>query len=139
MSMAKIMVVDDDNDVRIVASRGLRQAGHEVIESESGLDCLEKLEDGMRPDLIFLDVMMPRNDGWAICRKIKTNDIFKDIFICMLTVRDTSEDIKKSLEVAGAEWHICKPELVETVDFFMTTKTSAFYNNFNSDFFTKNL
>jgi CheY-like chemotaxis protein len=60
---------------------------------------LEKLEDGMRPDLIFLDVMMPRNDGWAICRKIKTNDIFKDIFICMLTVRDTSEDIKKSLEV----------------------------------------
>ncbi len=140
--MANIIVVDDDHDFRIIASRGLSKAGHEVIESDSGYDCLEKLEIAIYPDLIFLDIMKPHMNGWDICHKIKTDDKFKNIFICMLTVRDTSEDIKKSLEVVGADWHISKPvtisKLVETVDFIMVTKNSAFYDDFQSDFFTKN-
>ena len=141
--MAKIMLVDDNKEVRIVAGRGLIRAGHEVIESESGFDCLEKLKSGMHPDLIFLDVMMPEMHGWEVCSMIKTDAALKDIVVCMLTVKDSNEDIKKSLSEVGAEWHLSKPvpisKIVETVDFLLITKDSTFHSSSTSDFFTRNL
>lgn len=103
------MVVDDETDVRKVIGSMLKKEGYEVIESKGGRDCLEKLIKGERPDLIILDVMMPVMDGWEVSRLIKSNEVLKDIPICMLTVKNTTMDALMSLESAHANWHVNKP------------------------------
>jgi CheY-like chemotaxis protein len=141
--MTTIMVVDDNSDVRAVSSKGLRATGHEVRECTSGLDCLKKVEDGVLPEIIFLDVMMPFMDGWEVCRKIKTDDNFRGIIIYMLILKNSPDDISKSLEEVGAEWHLTKhisiSKLKDNVDFLLTLKDSMFFNTFKGDFHSKNL
>jgi CheY-like chemotaxis protein len=140
--MPRIMIVDDDSDIREVACQALGAAGHEVIEAKSGLDCLSKLKSEVNPDLIFLDIMMPIMDGWEVCRRIRANEALSKIKVCMFTVRDSAEDLSKSLEKIGAEWHLTKPvsikKLLETVDFLLTLDDSAYFDNFANDFYTVN-
>ena len=124
--MAKIMVVDDDSMIRNLVRMLLEEKGYEVMESENGLDCLEKLIEGERPDLILLDVMMPKMDGWEVSRRIKTNEVLKDIPICMLTAKTTTMDALMSLESAHADWHLNKPIskniLIQTVEWILSGK-----------------
>lgn len=124
--MAKIMVVDDDPMIRNLVRMLLEEKGYEVMESENGLDCLEKLIEGERPDLILLDVMMPKMDGWEVSRRIKTNEVLKDIPICMLTAKTTTMDALMSLESAHADWHLNKPIskniLIQTVEWILSGK-----------------
>jgi two-component system OmpR family response regulator len=121
--MARIMVVDDNPDVRMVTSMTLEADGHEVIESDNGLDCLAKLETGKKPDIILLDVMMPDLDGWAVANKIKVNEELKNISICMLTCKNTYDDALTSIDSAKADWHLNKPvsikTLIKTVDWLL--------------------
>ncbi len=107
--MTKIMIVDDDTAIRQILRKILEGEGYTVIESKNGLECLEMLVDGERPDLILLDVMMPKMDGWEVSRKIKSNEALRDIRICMLTAKTTTMDALMSLESAHAEWHLNKP------------------------------
>ena len=124
--MAKIMVVDDDPMIRNLVRMLLEEKGYEVMESENGLDCLEKLIEGERPDLILLDVMMPKMDGWEVSRRIKTNEVLKDIPICILTAKTTTMDALMSLESAHADWHLNKPIskniLIQTVEWILSGK-----------------
>jgi len=124
--MAKIMVVDDDSMIRNLVRMLLEEKGYEVMESENGLDCLEKLIEGERPDLILLDVMMPKMDGWEVSRRIKTNEVLKDIPICILTAKTTTMDALMSLESAHADWHLNKPIskniLIQTVEWILSGK-----------------
>ena len=76
--MSKIMFVDDELDVLDMTEQILLKEGHEVIIASNGTECLEILKNE-KPDLILLDVMMPKIDGWTVCKKIKTNKETKDI------------------------------------------------------------
>ncbi|NOZ59591.1 MAG: response regulator [Euryarchaeota archaeon] len=116
--MAKILIVDDEPDIRFIARKILEKAGHSVIEAESGASCLQRLEDE-HFDLILLDVVIPDSDGWEVCRRIKVNGKTKHIPVVMFTVRAQEEDVERSRE-CGAEAHISKPfeirELLRTVE-----------------------
>lgn len=104
----KIMIVDDETNIRFVLRKMLEKDGYEVIEARNGKEGLELLARE-RPDLILLDVMMPVMDGWETCAKIKNNERTRDITISMLTVKKSHEDKISSLEESLADWHISKP------------------------------
>lgn len=106
--MAKIMVVDDEADMRFMVRKILENEGHEVIEAEAGKVALEKLKE-VKPDLILLDVMMPGLDGWEVCKQIRENKETENITVTMLTVKSTDEDKVTSFDDGLADWHISKP------------------------------
>jgi CheY-like chemotaxis protein len=116
--MPTIMLVDDDEDIRFILGMMLEKEGYNVVKVENGEECLKNFE-AVRPDLILLDITMPRIDGWEVCRQIKEMMTTIPIPISMLSARKTEEDIKKSLEYAHADAHIKKPidknELLNTI------------------------
>jgi len=120
--MAKIMVVDDESDMRFMVRKILENEGHEVIEAESGNIALEKLKE-VKPDLIILDVMMPGLDGWDVCKKIRENKETENIIVTMLTVKSTDADKVASFDEGLADWHISKPfkknRFVKTVNWLL--------------------
>jgi len=105
--MAKILLVDDEPEIRYIARRMLEKVGHEVSEACDGEECLQKLK-AEKPDLILLDVMMPGLKGWEVCRRIKAEDRTRSIPVVMFTVRTSEEDLEESRK-CGAEGHINKP------------------------------
>jgi DNA-binding response OmpR family regulator len=120
IGVSKIMVVDDEVKILGIVRELLQEEDYEVMVADSGKMCLEILEN-KKPDLILMDVMMPHMDGWETVKKIKEDESNKDIKISMLTVKSTSDDMVKSLEDVGADWHLTKPinrtKLIEAVDF----------------------
>jgi CheY-like chemotaxis protein len=115
--VAKILVIDDEPQLRVIVRMMLEKAGHQVTEAGDGEEGLKLLEKDL-PDLILLDVMMPGPSGWEVCHKIKGSRKLRDIPLVMFTVRSGEEDEERS-RVCGAEAHINKPfdmeELLETV------------------------
>lgn len=116
--MSIINVVDDDESTRFMLRLILEREGYDVVEAESGEECLEKV-DHLKPDLILLDITMTGIDGWEVCRQIKERMPNIRLPISMLSARKTKEDIKRSIEYAHADAHIKKPidrkELLDTV------------------------
>ncbi len=121
--MVKIMTVDDEEKIRHIVRKMLESQGHEIMEAESGKQCLEILENE-KPDLILMDILMPEMDGWDVVKEIKKDKANKDILISMLTVTSLDEDRVKILVNSGADWHIEKPvtkdKLVRTVNWLLT-------------------
>jgi DNA-binding response OmpR family regulator len=100
----KILVVDDDRVLADVVAFTLRREGFQVVQAHDGQMALERwLED--QPDLIVLDVNLPKLDGFAVCRRIREQS---DIPIILLTVRDEEDDIVKGLGF-GADDYVTKP------------------------------
>jgi len=120
--MAKILLVDDEPEIRFLTRMMLEKAGYEVIEARDGDECWMKLNEE-KPDLILLDIMMPGDDGWVVCRKIKGAKETKDIPVVMFTVRTSENSVKKSMEYAHADAQIDKPfdmkELLNVVKGFL--------------------
>jgi two-component system alkaline phosphatase synthesis response regulator PhoP len=105
--MAKILVVDDENlMVRMVQIR-LEASGYEVITACDGEEGLKKAKKE-NPDLIILDIMMPKMDGHEVCRLLKADERYERIPIIILSAKTQKSDIDKSLK-AGAEAHVTKP------------------------------
>ncbi len=104
---AHILVVDDDEIIRIAASESLTEAGFQVTEAENGIQALQVLED-IRPDIILLDVMMPEMDGFATARAVRQRAGFEMIPILIMTALDDLESINRAYE-AGATDFITKP------------------------------
>ncbi|RMF91657.1 MAG: response regulator [Methanobacteriota archaeon] len=100
--MAKILIVDDEENIVILTSRIPKRNGYAVVAATDGSECLRILEQE-KPDLILLDVMMPGDDGWVICRKIKENKKTRDIPVAMFTVRTSEDSVERSLECAEAQ------------------------------------
>jgi CheY-like chemotaxis protein len=113
-----ILVVDDEEDILFILKNVLVKKGYSVREAYSGEECLEILKKE-KPDLIFMDIMMPGIDGWEAARKIKSDPKTKDIPISMLSVKSDPEDFKRSREYAGADDHLSKP-----VDFNLLLDTA---------------
>ena len=108
---ARILVVEDDPSIREVAAIGLRAAGFDVDTAADGLAGLDRFKHG-RPDLVLLDVMLPRMDGLELCREIRRESTTP---VVMLTARGDTIDVVVGLE-AGADDYVKKPfEMPELV------------------------
>ena len=103
----RILIVDDDDDMRIVTRKVLNGLGHQFYEANSGVEAL-KLARTLRPDLVILDVMMPGVDGYEICYLIKTDPELQHTRVIMLTVRDQKADISFG-HGAFADAYLIKP------------------------------
>jgi twitching motility two-component system response regulator PilG len=104
---AKVMVIDDSNTIRRSAEIFLQQAGCEVILAEDGFDALAKITDH-RPDLIFVDIMMPRLDGYQTCALIKKNSRFRETPVIMLSSKDGLFDRARG-RLVGSDEYLTKP------------------------------
>src|SRR5215468_2563264 len=104
MTSARIMIVDDDPQIRRVLRTALVAQGYEVVDARNGDEALEKLRDE-KVDLVILDMNMPGMGGVETCRSIRSTS---DISIIMLTVRDAESDKVEALD-AGADDYITKP------------------------------
>lgn len=103
----KILVVDDEDNIRELVKFNLQKADYEVVEAMDGAQALELVE-AEQPDLIVLDLMLPKIDGLEVCKKIKGNDRTMGIPIIMLTARVDEIDKIIGLEM-GADDYITKP------------------------------
>lgn len=117
----KIMVIDDSKTIRRTAETLLKKTGCEVITAEDGFEALAKIIE-QKPDLIFVDIMMPRLDGYQTCSLIKNNPLFKATPVIMLSSKDGLFDRAKG-RIVGSEQYLTKPftkdELLATVRQFV--------------------
>lgn len=103
----KVLVIDDSNTIRRSAELFLREAGYDVILAEDGFDALAKISDH-RPRVIFVDIMMPRLDGYQTCALIKRNPALKSIPVIMLSSKDGVFDRARG-RLAGSDRYLTKP------------------------------
>ncbi|XZG70773.1 twitching motility response regulator PilG [Chitinibacteraceae bacterium HSL-7] len=103
----KVMVIDDSNTIRRSAEIFLGQAGCDVILAEDGFDALAKITDH-QPDVIFVDVMMPRLDGYQTCALIKKNPRYKATPVIMLSSKDGLFDRARG-RMVGSDEYLTKP------------------------------
>jgi len=109
----KVMVIDDSNTIRRSAEIFLVQAGCKVILAEDGFDALAKIAD-QQPDVIFVDIMMPRLDGYQTCALIKKNARFATTPVIMLSSRDGLFDRARG-RMVGSDAYLTKPFTKETL------------------------
>ena len=103
----KVMVIDDSKTIRRSAETLLKKAGCEVLTAENGFEALPIINT-QHPDILFIDIMMPRLDGYQTCSLVKSNPKFSDIPIVMLSSKDGLFDRAKG-RVVGAEAYLTKP------------------------------
>ncbi|MEX1265856.1 MAG: twitching motility response regulator PilG [Woeseia sp.] len=107
MNGLKILVVDDSKTIRRTAETLLSKEGCQVFTAIDGFDALSKIADH-QPDLIFVDIMMPRLDGYQTCSLIKHNKVFKDTPVVMLSSKDGLFDRARG-RIVGSEQYLTKP------------------------------
>ena len=105
--MAKILIAEDERDIRDLVAFTLRFAGYEVVAAANGEEAVE-LASKENPDLILMDVRMPRMTGYDACRILKANPKMKDIPVVFLSAKGQESEIQTGLEV-GAEEYLLKP------------------------------
>ena len=103
----KVMVIDDSKTIRRSAETLLRKFGCEVITAIDGFEALAKIAEH-KPDIIFIDIMMPRLDGYQTCALIKNNQNFKATPVIMLSSKDSIFDRARG-RIVGSEKYLTKP------------------------------
>jgi twitching motility two-component system response regulator PilG len=103
----KVMVIDDSKTIRRTAETLLKKAGCEVITANDGFEALSKITD-QNPDVIFIDIMMPRLDGYQTCALIKNNHIYKNTPVILLTSKDGLFDRARG-RIVGSDQYLTKP------------------------------
>jgi two-component system cell cycle response regulator DivK len=125
----RILIVDDNQDSRELVVKVLKNKGYEMIEATDGEEAIEKAV-GERPDLILLDISIPKLDGYEVTRRLKSRDEFKETPIVALTAHAMKGDRAKALE-AGCEGYISKPinirELPDQVKSYLRGKWESIY------------
>jgi DNA-binding response OmpR family regulator len=101
--MAKILFIEDDPLINKIYSTRLKADGHDVFSAENGEDGLKMVYDVM-PDIIVLDVMMPRVDGFAVLEKLRADDRFKNKPILMYSNLNNEEEIKRAKQMGVTEF-----------------------------------
>ena len=103
----KVMIIDDSKTIRRTAETLLKKAGCEVITATDGFEALSKITD-QNPDVIFIDIMMPRLDGYQTCALIKNNHIYKNTPVILLTSKDGLFDRARG-RIVGSDQYLTKP------------------------------
>jgi DNA-binding response OmpR family regulator len=108
--VSKILVVDDEAHIRLLIEQTLEELedqGVEIITSDNGIDALETIKTE-KPQLVFLDVMMPKMNGFDVCQMVKQQLKMSDVYIALLTAKGQEYDKQKGAEV-GADLYLTKP------------------------------
>ena len=103
----RVLVVDDEPDVLLLCRVNLEFEGYEVMEASDGVEAMSRVRE-RRPDVVLLDVMMPRMDGWQVLNELKADDELKDIPVVMLTAKVQDQDQIRGWS-SGASEYITKP------------------------------
>jgi CheY-like chemotaxis protein len=106
-NMAHILVAEDERDIRELINFTLMFAGHTVTTAANGVEAVE-LVANITPDLIMMDVRMPRMTGYEACRQIKAMEKMKDVPVVFLSAKGQDEEIQTGID-AGAAAYILKP------------------------------
>ena len=109
----KVLVIDDSKTIRRTAETLLAKEGCEVFTAVDGFDALSKIADH-RPDIIFVDIMMPRLDGYQTCSLIKHNKVFRSIPVIMLSSKDGLFDRARG-RMVGSDQYLTKPFTKESL------------------------
>jgi DNA-binding response OmpR family regulator len=105
--MAKILIAEDERDIRDLITFTLRFAGHDVVAAANGEEAVEKaLKE--KPDLVLMDVRMPRMTGYEACKKMKADESIKHIPVVFLSAKGQESEVNAGLD-AGAVEYILKP------------------------------
>ncbi len=107
LSGVKVMVIDDSKTIRRTAESLLKREGCEVITAIDGFEALAMIAD-LQPDIIFVDIMMPRLDGYQTCALIKHNQEYRNIPVIMLSSKDGLFDRARG-RIVGSEQYLTKP------------------------------
>lgn len=122
----KVMVIDDSKTIRRTAETLLKKEGCEVITANDGFEALSKIADH-NPNIIFVDIMMPRLDGYQTCALIKHNQKFKNTPVIMLSSKDGLFDRARG-RIVGSEQYLTKPftkeELLGAIEQHVLNKAS---------------
>ena len=117
LQSVKVLVIDDSKTIRKSAENLLTKEGYDVITATDGFDALAKIADS-KPEIIFVDIMMPRLDGYQTCALIKNNSEFRTTPVVMLSSKDGLFDKAKG-RIVGSDQYITKPfsrdELIGTI------------------------
>ena len=105
--MARILIVDDEPNIVLALELLMKREGYEVLTVDDGQKVFEVLKE-FSPDLILLDIMMPKMDGYEVCQRIRAEASLKDISIIMLTAKGREVEKEKGLAL-GADYYITKP------------------------------
>ncbi len=107
----KILLVEDEKNIIIALKLCLKNYGYEVLLAKDGITAVETALKEL-PDLVLLDIIIPKLNGFLVCEALKENDLTKDIPIIMLSAKAQEEDIKKARDVGAAEYLVkpFKPE-----------------------------
>ena len=105
--MAKILIAEDEPDIRELVTFMLKFAGYEVVAASNGEDAV-RTASRERPDLVLMDVRMPRMTGYDACRMMKANPDLRDVPVVFLSAKGQESEIQSGLE-AGAEEYLLKP------------------------------
>lgn len=103
----KILLSEDNDDIRKILSMRLEVAGYKVMQARDGEETMETIKKE-KPDIVILDLMMPKLSGFEVCRMMKFDDRYKDIPIIVLSALDQQKDREKAFET-GADAYFIKP------------------------------
>lgn len=103
----KVLVIDDSKTIRRTAETLLKKAGCDVVTATDGFEALSKITD-QNPDVIFIDIMMPRLDGYQTCALIKNNHVYKNTPVILLTSKDGLFDRARG-RIVGSDRYLTKP------------------------------
>jgi CheY-like chemotaxis protein len=104
---AKVLAVDDDPVIQRLLQVNLEMEGYEVALASDGVEALEQARS-FRPDIVLLDIMMPRKDGWQVCAELKQDPDLADTPVVFLSARAQDDDLQRGTEL-GADAYITKP------------------------------
>ena len=113
MDKKRILVVDDEVDLVEMLSIRLEANDYEVSVAYDGQEGLDKAR-ALKPDLVLLDILMPKLDGFKVCQALKKDPLTKKIPVIMLTAKDRADDIKQAKQI-GADGYIIKPFDADTL------------------------
>ena len=125
----KILIIDDEEDLRLLASHALTldRSDFEVIDAKDGAAGIQRAKDE-KPAIIILDIMMPKMDGYEVCRRLKADPVTRDIPVVMLTASNDPQLTQKAFE-AGAVACLTKPygrrSLVNCVDMALASSARS--------------
>lgn len=118
-----VLVVDDTADLREIITLALEKKGYQVIDASGGAEALQRLEE--KPiDIVLLDIMMPKMDGFEVCRRMRENPAFSNVYVIFLSAKDRYEDRVKGLQAGGNDYLVKPfyfPELMARIKVGETT------------------
>ncbi len=126
--LGRVLVVDDDEVIRQLIAVNLTLEGFEVFTAVDGQDCLDRVDD-VKPDVITLDVMMPRLDGWVTATQLRRNPVTAGIKVVLITARAQEDDRDRGRQV-GVDAYLTKPfdpaEMIRVVRELAGAPSTAF-------------